>query len=70
MFNQLKWRNKIMQKIKFEFHVSTHFVNSTAKDIVELEFEDDATEEEIEDEVAEAYKDWMNNEVEGGWYRV
>ena len=56
--------------IKFEFSVGTRYVGSTVNDEVELEFNDDATEQEIEDEVEDYYKDWMSNEIDGGWKRL
>lgn len=59
-----------MKKITFEFSVSTHYVGSKVTEQVELEFEDDATEQEIEDEVSEYWVEWRNNECEGGWTRI
>lgn len=57
-------------KIKFEFSVSTRYVNSTVKDELELEFDDDATEEEIEKEVEATWLEWRNEQCEGGWKRL
>jgi hypothetical protein len=56
-----------MKKITFEFTVSTRYVGSEVKDEIELEFEDDATEEEIEKEVTEVWVDWRNEQCDGGW---
>lgn len=56
--------------LKFEFSIGTRYVGSTARDTVELEFDDDATDEEIEAAAEEAWKEWMWNEVDGGWKRL
>lgn len=34
----------------------------------ELEFDDDATEEEIEEEVNELYNEWLVAKNQGGWW--
>jgi len=40
---------------KFNFSIATTYIRREWKKVVELEFDDDATEEEIEKEVDEAY---------------
>jgi hypothetical protein len=57
-------------KRKYEFQVRTWYINSTVKDVVELEFDDNATEEEIEKEVEEVWIEWRNNNCEDGFNRV
>lgn len=54
-------------KRTYKFYVETRYVGSRVTEDIELDFDDDATEEEIESEVEEVYKDWMSNECEGGW---
>lgn len=56
-------------KLKFEFSIGTRYVGSDVKDEIELEFDDDATEQEIESQVEEVYKDWVWEQVDGGWKR-
>lgn len=56
-------------KIKFEFYFSTHYVGSTVTEDVELEFDDDASEEEIEKQIEEAWIEWRNKQCDGGWKR-
>jgi hypothetical protein len=56
--------------VKFEFRVGTRYVGSTVKDTLEFDIDDDATEEEIEEIANEAWRDWMNNEIDGGWKRI
>jgi len=51
----------------YEFSVSTHYVGSEVSDKIELEFDDDATEEEIEKEVEDNWCDWRNEQCDGGW---
>ncbi len=55
-------------KRKFEFCIATNKVGSEQKETVELEFDDDLTESEIEDQANEVYKEWLfeNNE---GWFK-
>lgn len=57
-------------KITFEFYVSTRYVGSKVSDKVEIEFEDDATEKQIEALVEECWIDWRNEQCDGGWERV
>lgn len=57
-------------KIKFEFNVRTRYVGSNVVEEMELEFDDDATEKEIEQQVEQAWIDWRNQEAEGGWKRL
>lgn len=57
-------------KIKFEFAVGTRYINSTVKDVVTLEVDDDATEEEIEKEAEAAWIEWRAEQCEGGWKRL
>ena len=46
---------------KVEFYLGIGYVGSDYKDI--LEFEDDTTDEEIE----ECFKDWADNYIDCGW---
>jgi len=54
-------------KRTYLFTVSTRYVGSEVKDEIELNFEDDATEEEIEKELSETWCDWRNEQCDGGW---
>lgn len=56
-----------MKTLKYEFTVSTRYVGSQSTEEYEIEVEDGATAEEIEIQVEAAYKDWVSNEIEGGW---
>jgi hypothetical protein len=55
---------------KFNFSIATTYIRSEWKEVVELEFDDDATEEEIEKEVEEAYQLWLYEHNYGGWSAV
>lgn len=55
-------------KRKFKFWVETRYVNSKVEDTVALEFDDKATEEEIESVVEECWSEWRNEQCNGGWY--
>lgn len=57
-------------KVKYKFSVGTHYVRSTVNEEVEVDVEDDATEEEIEDAAEQAWIDWMNQKINGGWKRI
>ena len=50
------------------FEVSTCYVGSKVKEEIPLYFKDDMTEEEIEENVREIYEDWMNDNIQCGWY--
>jgi hypothetical protein len=56
-----------MKVIEFEFNVGTCYVGSTVKDIITLEFDDDATEEEIDKAAGEAWVEWRAERCDGGW---
>jgi len=55
---------------KFEFSIATNYINSDWTEEVELQFADDATEQEIEDEVNEIYIEWLNEKNQGGWVAI
>lgn len=55
---------------KFSFSIATNYIRSEWKEEVELEFEDDATEEEIEDEVSAYYQEWLNENNHGGFSQL
>jgi len=54
----------------FEFTVGTGYVGSIVTDEVEVEVDDEATDEEIETAAEEAWADWKSNIVEGGYKRL
>lgn len=49
---------------KYEFTLSIGFAGGKRREV--LEFDDDVTEEELE----ESYIDWRNNYLDGGWHEV
>ena len=59
-----------MKAIKFNFSIETCYVNSKSCEIIELQFDDDATEEEIEKEVEEIYTEWLFEHNYGGFSKV
>jgi hypothetical protein len=56
-----------MIKRKYIFRLATNRVGSDIIEEVELEFNDDLTEEQIEDEVNECYAEWVGENNYGGW---
>ena len=56
-----------MKKIKFEFRIATNYINSEWSEDVEIQFAEDATETEIEDQVNEIYTEWLFEKNQGGW---
>jgi hypothetical protein len=52
---------------KYEFRLATNKVGSDVSEIVELEFEDDLTQEQIENQVNEYYAEWVGENNYGGW---
>lgn len=55
---------------KYHFSISTNKVGSETSDIVELQFDDDATLEEIENQVTEIYTDWLFENNNGGFHEL
>lgn len=55
---------------KFKFSIATNYINSEWSEEVELQFADDVTEEEIENEVNEIYTEWLFEKNQGGWFAV
>ena len=56
-----------MKKIKVEFWVSTGFSRSEVKEIVEIEVNENLTQNEIEEEIKECYKIWLHENIETSW---
>jgi hypothetical protein len=52
---------------KFGFCIATNKVGSEQKEIVELDLDDDLTQEEINDQVGEIYNEWLI-ENNNGWF--
>ncbi|MBU0847357.1 hypothetical protein KKH23_09265 [Patescibacteria group bacterium] len=57
-------------KRTYEFYIETRYVGSRVTEKVELQFPDDATEEEIEDDVYEVWIKWKDENCVGGWIHV
>lgn len=55
---------------KFKFSIATNYINSEWSEEIEIQFEDDATEQEIEDEVNQIYTDWLFEKNQGRWCAV
>ena len=53
--------------IKGTLSVGTKYVGSTVKDNFEIEVDDNATEDEINEEIEQLWIDFSNNEIDGGW---
>lgn len=56
---------------KYIFTVSTDKVRSESSEEMEFDFDDDATPLEIEQELSEAYQEWLDNgAINCGWEEV
>lgn len=53
--------------IKGTLSVGTKYIGSTIKDNFEIEVDDNATEDEINEEIEQLWIDFSNNEIDGGW---
>jgi len=53
--------------IKVKFYVSTNYINSASEETVELEFDKDVSEEEMNKEINDCYQEWMHNELDMTW---
>jgi len=56
-----------MKKIKIKLWNSTGYSGCTAKEEIEHEVEDNATQEEIDKECQGIFEDWMAN-FDHGWF--
>lgn len=59
-----------MIKRKYKFSIATTYVKSEYSQIMELEFEDDDTEQEIEEQVNQIYTEWLFNNNHGGYLQI
>ncbi len=55
---------------KFKFTLSTNKLHSEVSEIVNLQFHDDDTEQDIEEQVIQIYMEWMNDKNHGGFVEV
>ena len=56
-----------MKTVKYNFHVSTKYVGSEVSEDIKFEVEDDATTEEIEEIADDLFKDWLWENIDGGF---
>lgn len=56
-----------METIRVEFYVSTSFVGSTIKDVVEFEITGDETDEELSDMIAKEFEEWVWDRIDADW---
>ena len=59
-----------MIKKTYNFSIETNMVGSRVDDDIELQFDTDATEEEIEKQVTEIYTEWLFENNNGGFYEI
>lgn len=54
----------------FKFSIATSLIPSDCVEVKELQFDDDATEEEIEEQVNEIYSEWVSAKNYGTWTAI
>lgn len=59
-----------MKTLKYEFCIATNKHQSEYKQIVELSFDEDLTDEEIEEQVEEIYTEWLFTKNQGSYTKV
>jgi hypothetical protein len=59
-----------MIKKTYNFSIETNMVGSRVDDDIELQFDIDATKEEIEKQVTEIYTEWLFEHNNGGFHEV
>jgi len=52
---------------KYRFSIATTYIQSEYSQVMELQFDDDETEEEIEQQVDEIYTQWLFEHNQGGY---
>lgn len=56
-----------MASRKFEFCIATSKIGSEVKKEVDIDLEDDLTEEEVDNAVNEIYQEWLSANNTGFW---
>jgi hypothetical protein len=56
--------------IKYKFSVETRYVGSRVEEIVEIEIDENSTDEEIEFEVDQYFEAWIYENIEGATERI
>lgn len=59
-----------MKILKYVFCIATNKHQSEYKQIVELSFDEDLTDEEIEDQVEEIYTEWLLEKNQGSYNKI
>jgi hypothetical protein len=57
-------------KKTYEFWAGTRYINSTVKERIEIEFDDNATEIDIDNTVDSIFNDWLPNNIDSGYNEV
>ena len=60
----------MIKVIKYLFTLGTTYVGSTVKEEVEIEFDEDASQDEIYEEVKRQYEQWVWDNNYGGWDKI
>jgi len=55
---------------KFTFTLSTKYVGSDHSEEVEFEFDEDATQDDIDNQVSESYERWVLEHNCGNWVEI
>ena len=55
---------------KYRFSIATTYINSEWYEDVELEFDEDLTEDEIEQQVNDIYTEWLFEKNYGSWIEI
>lgn len=53
--------------MKVKFYVETDKKDSRVEEIVEVEDVDNLTDEDLDDALASAWREWVDENIDGGW---
>ena len=56
-----------MKTINVTFQISTRYVGSEMKEEIELLVPEDATEDQLDEILREAFEEWVWESTDGGW---
>ena len=56
-----------MKTVKYGFHIKGNFSDVAYRETVEVDHKDDATKEEMEEDVRQAYEKWRDSLFIGHW---
>ena len=55
---------------EYNFHVGTTYTRTNVEEIIVVEFEDNASEDEIDEKVSKTFEEWVWENIDAGYEQV